>query len=212
MIFLFHQNREKEFDSDNFKLKIRPPRLNGKKKSLYATRSPHRVNKIGLSLSKIERIEDSTIYLSEVDLIDGTPIIDISKKIYSNYSEPYIPLYDSKPDAKFPKWIQNESEIKLVEFTEESLQILKESVEYQEFYKSYDELKEAIVQVLQLDPRGISYKLNNDTWYAFYMDNLNVIVNVEKNIARVEKIEVIKDWEEIIKAQNEKVLEMKKQK
>lgn len=69
---------------DGFKVKISPPRLNGKKKSVFATRSPHRYNNIGLSLSKIDKIVESTIYLSEVDLIDGTPIIDISKSSLIN--------------------------------------------------------------------------------------------------------------------------------
>lgn len=89
------------------------------------------------------------------------------------------------------------------------MESLKESVKYQEYYTTYNELKEAIEQVLKLDPRGISKKLHNDSWYAFYMDNLNIIVNIEGNRALVEKVEVITEWDEIIKSQNDKVLEMK---
>ena len=78
------------------KMKIRPPRLNGDKVSIFSTSkyskirffvfynfligTPHRPNPFGLSRAKIEKIVGATIYLSGIDLIDGTPIIDISKR------------------------------------------------------------------------------------------------------------------------------------
>lgn len=73
---------------------VRPPRLGGKQKmGVFATRSPHRPNHLGLSLLKLERIEtDKTVklYCSGADLLDGTPVIDI---------KPYIPFVEAKPDA-----------------------------------------------------------------------------------------------------------------
>ena len=73
---------------------VRPPRLGGKQKmGVFATRSPHRPNHLGLSLLKLERIETGKpvrIYCSGADLLDGTPVVDI---------KPYIPFVESKPDA-----------------------------------------------------------------------------------------------------------------
>ena len=59
------------------KAKIRPPRLDGKRMGVLATRTPHRPNAIGMSVVKLDRIDKSTLYFSGIDLINGTPILDI---------------------------------------------------------------------------------------------------------------------------------------
>ena len=91
VIFVFHQN------SDNdWKPTVRPPRLGGNKKiGVFASRSPFRPNPIGLSCLKIEQIDLTDplapiIHLRGVDLVDGTPVIDI---------KPYVPYADALPDA-----------------------------------------------------------------------------------------------------------------
>lgn len=77
-------------------LTVRPPRLGGNKRvGVFATRSPYRPNSLGLSLVRLERIEESegegaVLVVSGVDLLDGTPIYDI---------KPYLPYADAKPDA-----------------------------------------------------------------------------------------------------------------
>jgi tRNA-Thr(GGU) m(6)t(6)A37 methyltransferase TsaA len=77
-------------------LTVRPPRLGGNKRvGVFATRSPYRPNSLGLSLVRLERIEESegegaALVVSGVDLLDGTPIYDI---------KPYLPYADAKPDA-----------------------------------------------------------------------------------------------------------------
>jgi tRNA (Thr-GGU) A37 N-methylase len=85
------------------KWKIAPPRLGGKKVGVFATRSPHRPNPIGLTLASIVAIEEQPpcIVLSGVDLLDGTPVLDI---------KPYIPNYDSVPagSTRIPDWIANQ--------------------------------------------------------------------------------------------------------
>lgn len=81
ILFHFHKN-----DSTHVRAKVAPPRLNGIRTGVFATRSPHRPCPIGLSLVKIERVEERLIFFSGVDMIDGTPILDI---------KPYIPQYDS---------------------------------------------------------------------------------------------------------------------
>ncbi|KAG5885126.1 hypothetical protein JTB14_037918 [Gonioctena quinquepunctata] len=81
ILFHFHRN-----ESTHMKAKVSPPRLNGIRTGVFATRSPHRPCPIGLSLVKIDRIMENTIYFSGVDMVNDTPVLDI---------KPYIPHYDS---------------------------------------------------------------------------------------------------------------------
>lgn len=74
---------------------VRPPRLGGKKKmGVFATRSPHRPNHIGLSLLKLLRIDTANgavkLYCGGGDLLSGTPVIDI---------KPYLVFVEAKPQA-----------------------------------------------------------------------------------------------------------------
>jgi tRNA-Thr(GGU) m(6)t(6)A37 methyltransferase TsaA len=80
LISLFHLNTNKSFHP-----KIHPPRLKGGKIGVFASRSPHRPNPLGLSLAKLDRVEGDTLYLSGIDLIDGTPILDV--KPYLHFSD-----------------------------------------------------------------------------------------------------------------------------
>lgn len=89
--FLFHDALEEGWSE-----MVRPPRLGGKKKmGVFATRSPHRPNHIGLSLLPLERVDCENgrvkIWCSGGDLLDGTPVLDI---------KPYIPFVEAKPDAR----------------------------------------------------------------------------------------------------------------
>lgn len=68
-----------------------PPRVLDKKISLFATRSPHRPNRTGLSCVKLLKIEKLNLFISESDILDGSPVIDI---------KPYLPYCDSFPEAK----------------------------------------------------------------------------------------------------------------
>lgn len=77
---MFHLNAQ-----DAVKAKVRPPRLNGQKVGVFASRSPHRPCPIGLTLAKVEGINNGTLHVSGVDLVDGTPVLDV---------KPYIPQYD----------------------------------------------------------------------------------------------------------------------
>ncbi|KAM9362765.1 tRNA (adenine(37)-N6)-methyltransferase isoform 2-T2 [Symphorus nematophorus] len=81
IIFLFHKNGHL-----SYKAKVKPPRLNGQRVGVYSTRSPHRPNALGLTLAKLDKIAGDTIHLSDIDMIAGTPVLDI---------KPYIPEYDS---------------------------------------------------------------------------------------------------------------------
>jgi tRNA-Thr(GGU) m(6)t(6)A37 methyltransferase TsaA len=88
--FVFHANKR-----DQWKPKVKPPRLGGNKSlGVFATRSPTRPAPIGLSVVRLEGIEESEgklfLNLSGVDLLDGTPVLDI---------KPYVPYVDLVPEA-----------------------------------------------------------------------------------------------------------------
>lgn len=83
LIFAFHL-------SDGWKSTVKPPR-GGPKRGILATRSPHRPNSIGLSAVELIKIDGRTLHLRGVDLLDGTPVLDI---------KPYVPYADAFPDAK----------------------------------------------------------------------------------------------------------------
>ncbi|MGO0632449.1 tRNA (N6-threonylcarbamoyladenosine(37)-N6)-methyltransferase TrmO [Pseudomonas sp. SAR267] len=86
LLFLFHQALE-----DKPRLKVRPPRLGGNKSmGVFATRATHRPNGIGQSVVRLEGVEPGRLLLSGIDLLDGTPVLDI---------KPYVPYADSVAGA-----------------------------------------------------------------------------------------------------------------
>lgn len=114
VVFVFNKAR-------GWKHKIYPPR-GDRKRGLFATRSPHRPNPIGISAVKLLKIEGLKLYIEDHDLIDGTPVLDI---------KPYLPYVDSFPEASYG-WLENEPIPETYElFNEETftkkLQWLKEN-------------------------------------------------------------------------------------
>lgn len=83
LIFAFHL-------SEGWRPAVKPPR-GGPKRGVLATRSPHRPNAIGLSAVELLQVEGRTLHLRGVDLLDGTPVLDI---------KPYVPYADAFPNAK----------------------------------------------------------------------------------------------------------------
>jgi tRNA-Thr(GGU) m(6)t(6)A37 methyltransferase TsaA len=86
VLFVFHRNVEQ---GRGWKPKVLPPRA-GKKQGVFATRSPHRPNPIGLSAVAIERVEGLVVHVVGLDLLDGTPVLDL---------KPYVAYADSFPHA-----------------------------------------------------------------------------------------------------------------
>ncbi len=82
LLFVFHR-------SEGWKAQVRPPRGGGKR-SVLATRSPHRPNPIGLSTVELVAVEADGLRVRGLDLLDGTPILDI---------KPYVPYADAFPTA-----------------------------------------------------------------------------------------------------------------
>ncbi|ABM04974.1 hypothetical protein UPF0066 [Psychromonas ingrahamii 37] len=161
LVFIFHKNR----NPDKWSPTVRPPRLGGNKRlGVFATRSPCRPNPIGLSLVEFHGIKQVNgkifLMLSNIDLVDGTPIIDI---------KPYIPYADSKPQALagFAQ-LQPES-LMQVEFSTEAqkaINLLEDG---------YPELQQLIIEVLQQDPRPAYKKTKEDPKkYAVHLLDFNI--------------------------------------
>lgn len=90
LIFDFSLVRDGEFSPT-----VRPPRLGGNRRvGVFASRSPFRPNRLGLSSVRLVAVEESEsgveLVVAGADLLDGTPIYDI---------KPYLPFSDCHPDA-----------------------------------------------------------------------------------------------------------------
>lgn len=83
VIFWFHQN-------PGWRPKVLPPRSTSGRKGVFATRSPHRPNPIGLSVVRLERVDGLNVHVLDADMLDGTPVLDL---------KPYVAYTDSHPDA-----------------------------------------------------------------------------------------------------------------
>src|SRR5688500_15682462 len=70
--------------------KVLPPRSD-RKRGVFATRSPHRPNPIGLSSVVLEKRERNVLHVRELDMLDGTPVLDL---------KPYLAYADAFPEAK----------------------------------------------------------------------------------------------------------------
>lgn len=96
VIYVFHLNVGEDGTSTRWPALVRPPRDPSRQHGLFATRAPHRPNPIGLSALKIARIEGRTIHVLGLDLLDGTPVLDL---------KPYVPYADAFPDAR-SGWVE----------------------------------------------------------------------------------------------------------
>ncbi|MDG0817089.1 tRNA (N6-threonylcarbamoyladenosine(37)-N6)-methyltransferase TrmO [Bdellovibrio svalbardensis] len=140
LIWVFHQNKVARYHA-----KVHPPRLGGKSMGLFATRTPHRPNPIGLSLVELVSVEKDGIVVSGADLVDGTPILDI---------KPYLPEVESVPDARTGWPAEVVKDPIHVEFTEKAQNLL---LEWQG--RNPDKsLREIIEETLKLDPRPVVYR------------------------------------------------------
>jgi tRNA-Thr(GGU) m(6)t(6)A37 methyltransferase TsaA len=168
ILFVFHLNTKSQ-NSKRIKTKIAPPALGGEKVGIFATRTPHRYNPVGLTLCKLDRIERTRhnkrekvfLHISGLDLVDGTPVLDI---------KPYVPVYDSVPmDVKVPSWVAGGLATKrnvVISQTakDELTEILEKDKKALQFYgpkygeksvtETVDYAMECICQVLAIDVRS----------------------------------------------------------
>lgn len=135
---------------EQVRAKVHPPGLSGGKIGLFATRTPHRPNPIGLTVARLLAVEGDTLVLGGADLIDGTPVLDV---------KPYL-LHDVHSDASVPLWCEKRTDSSLiadVRFSEEADAALAAAVARRalRFYTDGQTLKAAIEQTLQLDIRTV---------------------------------------------------------
>ncbi|MBA0553805.1 hypothetical protein Golob_012954 [Gossypium lobatum] len=159
IIYVFHLNTDleklwKHPSKSKFKAKVRVPRLKGGRMGVFATRSPHRPCPIGLTVAKVEAVQGNMLLLSGVDLVDGTPVLDI---------KPYLPYCDSIEGAVVPNWVMLDSMLSVAsvgfsnDFSSSLLDCWK-SVEKKSLYSSPDELKSLVKQALSWDIRSVSQR------------------------------------------------------
>ncbi len=77
------------------KLKVRPY-MDDRKRGVFATRAPARPNPIGFSVVRLLGIEGNVLHVADVDIVDGTPLLDI---------KPYVPEFDAVPEARIG-WLE----------------------------------------------------------------------------------------------------------
>lgn len=155
LLFLFHQALE-----DKPRLKVRPPRLGGNRSlGVFATRATHRPNGIGQSVVKLEKVEPGRLWLSGIDLLDGTPVIDI---------KPYVPYADIVSDAR--NAIADAPPAALpVHWTDEALSQAREHA-----LRLGQPVRELIEQCLAQDPRPAYQKPPPERRYGVRLWDLDV--------------------------------------
>jgi tRNA (Thr-GGU) A37 N-methylase len=191
IIYVFHLNQH--FG----KSKISPPKFEGNKLGIFATRSPHRFNPIGLTLAKIEKIDKNEILISSVDMISGTPVLDI---------KPYHHLESLDIEKiKYPNWIKNQTNEEKkanVIFHDKALENLHLILQNNKliFYDNYDDIITLIKGVLEIDPHSKYTQKKKETMlYAFYIDKLNIIYeyNAAKKEVVIHNIEYSEEYKKL---------------
>ena len=173
--FLFHG-----VDEEHFRPMVRPPRLGGNRRlGVFATRSTHRPNRIGLSAVKLDRVDTSDgvkLFLSGVDLLNETPVLDI---------KPYLPWSDSLPAAQAGFAHEAPSPKLGVQFNASTLKYLDTLDEHRR-----KKLMALIDEVVGLDPRP-AYIQDGDSQRSFgcKLKRYNIVWTVQGGNATIEKIE-----------------------
>ncbi|MBS0848569.1 tRNA (N6-threonylcarbamoyladenosine(37)-N6)-methyltransferase TrmO [Citrobacter sp. JGM124] len=157
LLFVFHQTME-----GGWRPMVRPPRLGGNARTgVFATRSTFRPNPVGMSLVELKGIrchkESVILELGSLDLVDGTPVIDI---------KPYLPFAEALPEAR-AGYAQSAPKADMpVYFTQEIQQQLGQ------LEPRYPHIARFIQQVLAQDPRP-AYRKGEDSGKAYAVSLLD---------------------------------------
>ncbi|CNH65111.1 putative methyltransferase%2C YaeB/AF_0241 family [Yersinia thracica] len=159
VMFVFHQTMD-----SGWRPTVRPPRLGGNARmGVFATRATFRPNPIGMSLIELKGVHcqggQVILELGSLDLVDGTPVIDI---------KPYLPFAESQPHAR-AGFAQTAPDAGMpVSFSPTAEQQLIQQ-------QRYPHLRRFITQVLAQDPRPAYRKGDNESReYAVLLLEFNV--------------------------------------
>ncbi len=155
-----------------FRASVKPPKLGGEKRGVFATRSPYRPNGLGLSSvrlleMKTDAKDGTVLVVSGADLLDGTPIYDI---------KPYVPYSDMHPEAGGGFSDVHRGDRVGVHFPEELLLKIK------------PEHRTALQKILELDPRG-SYEKKPEAVYGLHFAEYEVHFKEKDGILCVTAVE-----------------------
>ena len=202
LVWVFHQNVVRGgVVKGVVKAKVSPPRLGGERVGVFSTRSPHRPANIGLTLARLDQLEGDTLHLTGVDMVDGTPVLDI---------KPYIPHYDTpqpshpspspsptsspsvRPSVRCPTWVGDPSDNLRVIFSSRAETDLDNiDISRCEWLRSPGELRQAITDILSSDPRSV-YRKNkcSDRMYFTSLDGVHVTAWFDPDIEGMEVLKI----------------------
>ncbi|ALS97781.1 tRNA (N6-threonylcarbamoyladenosine(37)-N6)-methyltransferase TrmO [Lacimicrobium alkaliphilum] len=176
LLFRFHQVQER-----GWKPTVRPPRLGGNQRvGVFASRSTHRPNGLGLSVVEFVSLKTDkgqvSLQVRGMDLLDGTPIVDI---------KPYLPYADAHPGAAGGFASQAPQPVP-VRFSADAM------IQLEQLSPEPDKMQRLIQAVLAQDPRP-AYKSSQSRpqSFAIRLDNLNIHWQSEQNRIEVVGIENI---------------------
>lgn len=95
LILIYHLHR-----SSGYNLQVLPF-MDDRPRGLFATRAPKRPNPIGLSVVRLLRVEGTVLHIENIDVLDGTPLLDI---------KPYVPQLDLAPEVRIG-WMSDKLEL-----------------------------------------------------------------------------------------------------
>ncbi len=178
VLFVFHQCLR-----EAWKPTVRPPRLGGNRRvGVFASRSPFRPNPLGMSAVELLSIEHTDnrlrLHLQGVDMMDGTPVLDI---------KPYVPYADSLPSAESGFARLAPEPTQRVRFSGAACAYLRSLDADQADY-----LRRLIVQVLEQDPRP-AYLANDAqrTSFGMHLCDVNLRWTLDQDCTRVTSINPI---------------------
>lgn len=175
VMFIFHQTMD-----GGWRPTVRPPRLGGNARmGVFATRSTFRPNPIGMSLVELKKVRiqggEVVLELGSLDLVDGTPVVDI---------KPYLPFAESQPQA-----VAGFAQAAPAADMPVSFSPLAEQ-QLQQQQTRYPQLRRFITQVLAQDPRP-AYRKGEDAErdYAVWLLDFNVRWRVVAGMTEVLSLE-----------------------
>lgn len=139
VLFWFHLNV-------GWKPMVRPPR-SATRRGLFSTRSPYRPNSIGMSALRLTGIEGHTLHVLDVDLVDGTPVLDV---------KPYVPYADAFPDSSHG-WLESGAIDPVPRFEVELSELAERELAHIAAHGG-DPLRARIIDVLSAGPSPRPYR------------------------------------------------------